>query len=66
MSKIPAIKVLVFTAFVACGLGFSGGCGGEAPSSGAVVTEDLKATQDREKMIAEQYKKTPQPVPSKK
>jgi hypothetical protein len=65
MSKIPAIKAVVFTAIVG-GLGFSGGCGGgEPPPVGGTVTEDPKIYQDRQKAMENSYKQPP-PSPFKK
>jgi hypothetical protein len=59
MSHVQAIKTLIFTTVVVGGLGFSGGCGSDAPSSGSVVSEDPKVYQDRQKAMENSYKKPP-------
>ena len=65
MSNIQAIRALIFTSFIVGGLGFSGGCGADTPPTGAVVSEDPKIYQDRQKAMETFYKKPP-PSPFKR
>ena len=67
MSNVQIIRSAIFTMSVVGGLGFSGGCGGEAPASGTVISEDPKVYQDRQKAMenSDSYKK-PSPSPFKR
>jgi hypothetical protein len=62
MSSTQAIRTAIFTMSVVGGLGFLGGCGSDTPPTGAVIAEDPKIYQDRQKAMANSYK-TPPPSP---